>query len=76
MGTPEWKSFTVTNARTGSGRRIAIKTGVAVVGNAEHFAVAIDDAPPVLVDLEDGKRLAANIYVGLAEKDKRDREQR
>ncbi|WP_116040712.1 hypothetical protein [Amycolatopsis palatopharyngis] len=75
MGKPEWQTANLVDGRTAAGRRIPIKTGVVTLNGVEYFAVAIDDAPPLIVDVEDGKRLAANIYVGLAEKDKRDREQ-
>lgn len=72
MGMPEWQTTNLVDGRTATGRRIPIKTGVVTLNGVEHFAVAIDDAPPLLVDVEDGKRLATNIYVSLHEKTKRE----
>jgi hypothetical protein len=68
MTQPEWQTTNLVDGRTTAGRRIPIKTGVVAVDGVKHFAVAIDDAPPVLVDVEDGKRLATNIYVALHER--------
>jgi hypothetical protein len=71
---PEWVTFTQVDGRTAAGRRVPIKTGVVEFDGQMHFAVAIDNAPPLLLDEENGKRLGVNVFVELHEKVKRARQ--
>lgn len=65
--TPEWQTRLRAEARTTAGKKLDVTVGVVDVDGIPITAVAIDDAPPVMLADEDMKQLAASAYVAVHE---------